>query len=147
MRITSVMVFGALVVMTIIHGGICVAEEGRFGAVCKRPVPDTWLQEKRRLAEQDAKAKGMTVWAEPIDCRPASCEVDLTEKMQVTCRDCSVRVFDCTSSTEHGETILTCRDVIWPGNPHSGVQLTEEEFTNTKTRCTKICGSCDMGWK
>ncbi len=147
MRMTSVMGLGILVVTAVIHSGICAAEEGKYGAVCKRPVPDTWLQEQRRLAEQEAKAKGMQVWPDPIDCRPHSCDVDLTEKMQVTCFDCSIRVFDCSSSMRNGERILTCRDVIWPGNPRSGTQMTEEEFLDTKTRCTKICGSCGTGWK
>lgn len=147
MRITSLLVLGVLVVMAGVHGGICMAGDGKYSAVCNRPFPDTWLQEQRRLAEREAKAKGMQAWPEPIDCRPRSCEVDLTEKITVVCWGCSMTVYDCSSSMVSGGKLLTCRDVIWPGNPHSGMVLTEEEFLDTRTRCTKICGACDTAWR
>ncbi|HET6420731.1 MAG TPA: hypothetical protein VFG19_11275 [Geobacteraceae bacterium] len=147
MRNTILLVLGVLVVMAGVRSGVCMAEDGKYSAVCNRPVPDTWLQEQRRLAEQEAKAKGFSAWPDPIDCRPRSCEADLTEKIRVVCWGCSMAIYECSSSTGNGGSLLTCRDVVWPGNPHSGMVLTEEEFLDTGTRCTKVCGACGTGWR
>jgi hypothetical protein len=143
MKRTNLMMIGLVLILAIGTGGICAAEESRYPAQCKPPVPDTWLQEQQRI--QREKAPPNVPVPAVIDCRPQSCEVDLTEEIKVVCRTCSYTIYKCTSRDDNGSVLLTCRDAVVRDRPE--ITISEKEFKNKKTRCTKFCGSCPTGWK
>jgi len=143
MKRTIIMMMGLWLILAIISFGICAAEEGRYRAQCKPPVPDTWLQEQQRI--QRGNAPPNVPVPAVMDCRPQSCEVDLTEEIKVVCRSCSYTIYQCSSTDDDGRVLLICRDVVVKDKPE--ITISEKDFKDKKTRCTKFCGSCGTGWK
>ncbi|MRR17564.1 MAG: hypothetical protein EG826_14025 [Deltaproteobacteria bacterium] len=136
-------VFDLWLIVTMICVSLCMAEETRYRSRCEPPVPDTWLQEQQRIARE--KTPPNVPVMSVIDCRPQSCEVDLTEDIKVICRTCSYSIYKCSSAENDGKVVLKCRDTVVKDKPE--ITITREDFKNKKIRCTTFCGSCGTGWK
>jgi hypothetical protein len=145
MRIRNILVVAALVFMiTNVSTMRADEKDKKYGASCKRPQPDTWLEEQRKALRDEEKLSGKPLPAF-VDYRPSACTTDLTKKIEVTCERGYFLFYDCTAVKKDGQAALSCKDVVQKDLPPK--ILTEEEFSNTPTRCTTLCGSCETGWK
>jgi hypothetical protein len=79
------------------------------------------------------------------------CHMNIDDKITVHCRvypDVCVicSIFECLSREESGSKLIECKE-IWPKEDMTKVVVfTEEEFLDTQTRCTRICGNCPTKW-
>jgi hypothetical protein len=85
------------------------------------------------------------------------CRTDLRFAIEVSCtrwtvgdnkfpelRSSLVSVYRCEYKEEGGVKMLECKGFL--GATGTRV-LTEAEFLDTQTRCTKVCFPCPTGWK
>ncbi|MFH1982464.1 MAG: hypothetical protein ABIL58_11515 [Pseudomonadota bacterium] len=79
------------------------------------------------------------------------CHMNIGDRISVQCRvypeACVIcRIFECMSREEAGSTLIECKET-YPSSEDKKINLTEKEFLDTQTRCTKICGVCPTKWK